>query len=185
MTNNGEAMIFTFFILIFEMMRLISNGWYVLFVKSKQEKKVLIKLLEFEIDAFLPLIKKERQWSDRRKTSFVPLFNSYVFVNIKSSIEFYKSLSISGACSFISFGNTYAIVAQNEIDKLRFLVNIDALEDIVVEQSLPEIGDSKIISHGFLAGFKCEVIQYQNKNKVKLESLQLNIIASIPLEYIN
>lgn len=163
------------------------KGWHVLYVKSKHEGKVLSKLQEIGLEAYLPLVKKEKQWSDRKKISYVPLFNSYVFVHIKSNMELYKSLSVSGACSFISFGDSYAIITQKEIDQLRYLVSLVGFDDIVIEQDLPEIGDYKTITKGVLAGFTCEIVQHKNKNqvKVRLESLQQNIIATLPLEYLN
>ena len=34
------------------------------------------------IEAFLPLIKTVRQWSDRKKTVVLPLIPSYVFVSL-------------------------------------------------------------------------------------------------------
>ena len=56
--------------------------WYVVYTKSKQEKKVAEGLKKLGIEAYCPLVTVMKQWSDRKKKVEVPLINSYVFVNI-------------------------------------------------------------------------------------------------------
>ena len=56
--------------------------WYAIYTKSRNEKKVSSLLAEQDIEHYLPLVKKIRQWSDRRKTVEEPLFSSYIFVHI-------------------------------------------------------------------------------------------------------
>lgn len=73
-----------------------TNGWYALYVKSRCEKKVHKSLKDISLESFLPQVIKIRQWSDRKKTILKPLFPSYVFVNINSSLEFHKALSVNG-----------------------------------------------------------------------------------------
>ncbi|CAN0601278.1 unnamed protein product, partial [Ectocarpus sp. 12 AP-2014] len=61
------------------------KNWYVLYVKPKNEKKVAERLLSHQIEVYCPMIKEVKQWSDRKKTIEVPLFKSYVFVQIAES----------------------------------------------------------------------------------------------------
>ena len=56
--------------------------WYAIFTKSRSEKKVYERLLDADIEAFLPIVKTVRQWSDRKKTVYLPLIPSYVFVKM-------------------------------------------------------------------------------------------------------
>lgn len=79
--------------------------WYVLYVKSRWEKKVNESLMNVHIESFLPLVKSARQWSDRKKINSSPLFPSYVFVHINSGLEFRKALTINEACGHFHFGN--------------------------------------------------------------------------------
>ncbi|MGY0408867.1 MAG: transcription termination/antitermination NusG family protein [Polaribacter sp.] len=83
-------------------------GWHVIYVKYRWEKKVHESLQEISLESFLPQIKTIKQWSDRKKTVLKPLFPSYVFVNINTSLEFHKALSVNGACTYIRFGKEYA-----------------------------------------------------------------------------
>lgn len=167
-------------------MKHLYNGWHVLYVKSRHEKKVYDKLIELSLDAFLPLVKTVKKWSDRKKVVLQPLFPSYVFVNLTSSLDFHKALSVSGACAYIQFGKEYAKVTDQEISKVKFLVEEDRITNIETNTPLPEIGEIKKISHGPLEGLKCEVLRVNNENKiiVRIDSLQQNIIATIPCSYL-
>ena len=44
----------------------IKKSWYAIYVKSRAEKKVALELEYNNIDYYLPLIKRLKQWSDRR-----------------------------------------------------------------------------------------------------------------------
>jgi transcription antitermination factor NusG len=58
--------------------------WYALYTKPRAEKLVHQRLIEVEIEAFLPLQKTIRIWSDRKKMIEKPLLSSYVFVKTKT-----------------------------------------------------------------------------------------------------
>ncbi|AUD06893.1 UpxY family transcription antiterminator [Spirosoma pollinicola] len=57
--------------------------WYVLFIKSRNEKKEAQKLRERNIEVYYPLVKKKRQWSDRIRIIEELLFSSYCFINLE------------------------------------------------------------------------------------------------------
>ncbi len=162
-----------------------SIGWHVLYVKSRCEKKVLESLKEKSLEGFLPLVKTVRKWSDRKKIVHKPLFPSYVFVNINSSLEFHKALSVSGACAYIRFGREYAKVTESEINRIKFLVGSQDITDIETNSELPKVGETKTILCGALTGLECEVLNVNNANKiiVRINSLQQNITATLPSYY--
>lgn len=160
-------------------------GWHVLYVKSRWEKKVHESLQDMSLESFLPQVKKVRQWSDRKKTILTPLFPSYVFVNINTSLEFHQALSVNGACAYISFGKEYGRVTEQEIEQLKLLVGVKDITDVVINKDRPKVGDVKKIGYGPLSGLECKVIKNGNLNKiiVQIQSLQQNITASIPACY--
>ena len=160
-------------------------GWHLLYVKSRWEKKVHESLQEISLDSFLPQVKRIRQWNDRKKTILKPLFPSYVFVNINSSLEFQKALSVNGVCAYIRFGKEYARVTEKEITQIKLLVGDKDITDIEMNTQLPKVGEIKKITYGPLSGLECEVLKVGNVNKiiVQIDSLQQNITASIPLHY--
>jgi len=48
-----------------------SKNWHALYVSSRTEKKVMQTLLSKNIEAYVPLVKTMRQWSDRKKNGRV------------------------------------------------------------------------------------------------------------------
>ena len=158
-----------------------TTGWYALYVKSRWEKKVHEYLQEISIESFLPQVKTIRQWSDRKKTILKPLFPSYVFVNINSSLEFHKALSVNGACAYIRFGKEYARVTEKEINQIQLLVGSKDVTDIVMDAHLPKVGEIKKIAYGPLSGLECEIIKVGSINKiiVRIHSIQMNVVAII------
>jgi transcription antitermination factor NusG len=161
------------------------TGWHVLYVRSHSEMKVNERLNKISLDSFVPRFKTIRQWSDRKKTIFKPLFPSYVFVNIHTPLEFHKSLTINGAGSFIKFGNTYARVKEEEINKIKLLVGAEDISNIETNIETPKVGETRRITYGSLNGLECEVLKTGKTNKiiVRIDSLRQNITATIPLRF--
>jgi len=160
------------------------SGWYVLYVKSRCEKRVNDLLQQYNLKSYLPLISKVKQWSDRKKVVQVPLFSSYVFVYSENQNEFTKALSIDGACCYIRFGKEYARVREQEIKNIKLFLNID-LNEIETCTTLPSVGEIIKIEHGPLAGLECRVAQIKNKKKVvvHINSINTNITATVPADY--
>tara|TARA_R110000744_G_scaffold38995_8_gene88911 strand:+ start:6717 stop:7244 length:528 start_codon:yes stop_codon:yes gene_type:complete len=163
------------------------NGWHVLYVQYRHEKKVCQELQEKGIDAFLPMTTTVRKWSDRKKKVEIPLFPSYLFVYINSDKDFHSVLTIDTPCSYVSFGNEYGQVSQKEIDQIKMLLQGKVVRDIEVDRELPSIGDKLKIMRGELSGLECEVYRIDNlqKIRVRLSSLRQNISATIPLSYLS
>lgn len=162
------------------------QGWHVLYVKYRHESKVYRELTEKNIEAFLPMATSIRKWSDRTKKIQVPLFPSYVFVNIKSNKDFHDVLTVDSGCSYLSFGGEYGQVSQNEISQIKLLVEGKDVSDVQITTGLPKIGDKFKIEHGELSGLECEVFRIDNQHKisVRLSSLRQNISATVPLSYL-
>ena len=97
------------------------KNWHALYVRSRAEKKVLSQLEEKGIEAYLPLITKLKQWSDRRKKVEEPLFKSYVFVRC-SKKDFINVLSVYGVLKFVSFEHEAVIVPENQIVAIKKFV---------------------------------------------------------------
>jgi len=158
-------------------------SWHVVYVKSRFERKVHESVSEMAIESYLPMVKTVSRWSDRRKVIEKPLFPSYVFVNIKSSLEFYKVLSVNGACAYIRIGSEYATIREKEINQIKLLIGDKNITDIETNVQLPQVGETKKITYGPLNGLDCEVIKADNHNKiiVRINSLRQNILATVPL----
>ena len=146
-------------------------GWYVLYVKSYNEKKVYEVLKENDLESYVPLMKTIRKWSDRKKTIYKPIFPSYVFVNLKSPKEFNDVLDIDGACAYIRFGKEYARISENEINKIKILTGTDDITEIEVMQKIYKVGDVHKILYGPLSGLDCEIVD--NLDKIGGQCIEL------------
>jgi len=59
----------------------VGQSWWMLYTKSRQEKRLMRHLRRLEIAHYGPQIpKRQRSPSGRIRTSYVPLFNNYVFL---------------------------------------------------------------------------------------------------------
>ncbi len=167
--------------------KLLKIGWYVLYVRSRHEKKVDNLLKESGLESFLPLVKTVRKWSDRKKLIEAPLFPSYVFVKINSAKDFYKASSIEGACTFVRCGGQYALAKEDEIQKIKLFLGSNDITNISNDRHDLEIGEIMQIQYGSLAGLECEVLKINNENKilVRLNSINQSITATIPPQFLS
>lgn len=94
--------------------------WYAIFTKPRSEKKVLQRMIDHEIEAFLPMVKTVRQWSDRKKTLEVPLIPSYIFVHMPEK-DLFKTLPIQGTVNVLKHLGKPAKIREVEIENLRIL----------------------------------------------------------------
>jgi transcription antitermination factor NusG len=88
--------------------------WRVVYTYPQQEKKIFNKLLALGMNAYLPLRKIVKQWSDRKKQLEVPLFPNYLFVKVPDIYRF-RVLAIPGVTRFISFDGRLAAVSDKEM----------------------------------------------------------------------
>ncbi|AXT51946.1 UpxY family transcription antiterminator [Aquimarina sp. BL5] len=162
-------------------------GWYVVYVRSRYERKVHEFLQENSILSFLPLTQIIKKWSDRKKLVEVPLFPSYVFVKVNSSKDFFDILSVKGVCDFLRCGRDYAVVSEKEIIKIKLLLSSNYEIEIESSDQMPKIGELKKINDGPLNGLECEVLRINHKDKivVRLNSIRQNITTVMPSGYLS
>ncbi|WP_367180652.1 transcription termination/antitermination NusG family protein [uncultured Kordia sp.] len=72
-------------------------NWYVLNVKSPWVRKMYESLTKVSLNSLFPLLKTIQQCSERNKVILSKLSSSYAFVNINSSLEFRRTLSVNDA----------------------------------------------------------------------------------------
>jgi len=93
-------------------------SWYAIYTRPRHEKKVNAQLTEKEIETFLPLISRKRQWKDRKKTVEMPLFSSYLFVDFEYKYRF-DVLETDGVVKIVNFNGSPAVVPDWQIESLR------------------------------------------------------------------
>jgi transcription antitermination factor NusG len=157
--------------------------WYAVYTNPRAEKLVWGRLEELNLEAFLPLQKTYRQWSDRKKMVEKPLISSYVFVKVIPK-QFPLVFKTPGVVKFVSFEGQPVPIPQNQIDNLKLLINSNAEIEVTLEHL--EKGDNVRVMRGSLTGLTGELILHGGKKKVviRIDKLEQNIIVTIPVTFL-
>ena len=97
-------------------------NWYVLYTKSRSEKKVEEELLSLGINAYCPTRSEVRLWSDRKKRIEIPLLPSMVLVNVDDE-HINRVFESSLVVRYMFWLGKRATVRQSEIDILKKYLN--------------------------------------------------------------
>jgi transcription antitermination factor NusG len=149
--------------------------WYVVYTRSKWEKKVVELLSKKGIENFCPLVIVLKQWADRKKKVEEPLFNSYVFVRA-SHADHLLIQQTDGIVNFVYWLGKPAIVKDNEIEAIRSYLNNSY--SLSIEKIQVNVNDTVRIVSGPLLLKEGNVLDVQkNSIKIQLPSLGYAIIA--------
>jgi transcriptional antiterminator RfaH len=144
-------------------------SWYVVYTKPKWEKKVAEQLCKLGIENYCPLVTKVRQWSDRKKKVEVPLFNSYVFVQLAESDRNLVFQS-AGVVRYLFWLGKPAIVRDEEINTIKNWLDKPNKLDLTVVPF--QIGDKITLDSGPFSNQEAIVKEVTNNHYVLvLESL--------------
>jgi len=120
-------------------------NWYVVYTKPKWEKKVAERLNEIGVVTYCPLITKVSQWSDRKKIVSMPLFNSYIFVQIEEK-ERNRIFEVMGAVRYLFWLGKPAMVRDSEIEAIRNWLSGSDVYEVSLDQW--KKGDKIVLDSG-------------------------------------
>src|SRR5437762_2452295 len=132
------------------------RSWYAVYTKPRWEKKVYSLLSERGFEAYCPLNKVRKKWSDRVKWVEEPLFKSYVFVHIGED-EQTKVRMTNGVVNFVYWLGKPAIVLDKEIQIIRKFLN--EYTDVRAEPLDLEANDKVQIQRGVLMNQEAKVVK--------------------------
>ncbi len=159
-----------------------NKKWFAIYAKSRSEKKVHKLLEDIDVESFLPLITRVKQWSDRKKKVEEPLFRSYLFVHIDLT-DYYKVLQVPGVVKFINFENRPVPVPENQIVAIRQYVNDSDLHDDINYDDFKE-GELVRIKSGQMKDLVGRFVKIKGKHRIIIDiesvgqSLPINISRS-------
>lgn len=156
----------------------MNTKWFALYTKSRAEKRVNEELLEKGISTYLPLEKKLKQWSDRKKWVESPFIRSYIFVNIREK-EIQKALNTPGVVKVVKFDGKPAPVREAQIKIIQSILASN--ENFEVCKEVFEPGEKVRIEEGLLKGIEGELVHHLNKYKVliRIDAINQNILVRI------
>ena len=152
--------------------------WLALYTKSRQEKIVMKRLLEDGIEAFVPLHKVVRQWSDRRKLVEEPLIRSYCFVHVIPTQQ-HQVLSTPGAVRYVWFSGRPAAIPAKQIDLLKILTGYNIPVECIPGNIKP--GSLVKITAGPMAGYTGELVSVLGKSRVIVRLTELETAISLTI----
>jgi len=153
------------------------KNWYVVYTKPRWEKKVYTLLTDKNIEAYCPLNKVRRKWSDRIKWVEEPLFKSYVFVKVAAE-ELTEVRMISGVVNFVYWLGKPAIVKNKEIEIIRKFLN--DYEEVWTEPIELQKDARVVITRGAFMDKEARVVKVtHNKVRVLIESIGYSLVAVI------
>lgn len=157
--------------------------WKVIYVASRQEKKVASQLEREGVAFYLPLYKKLQQWSDRKKWVEFPLFNGYLFVK-PDAWQRDKVLEIPGVVAYLRYDGADAQVRDEEIAVIQKITESGyALETIHTPEDF-EVGEFVEVAEGPLKGQRVDIIRRNNSEEflVSFDTLGQSIKISLPYQ---
>ena len=119
--------------------------WYVIYTKPRAELKVAGQLKDMGIRTYCPTVTEEHLWSDRKKKVTLPLFRSYVFVNLNPK-DRNQVFAAPGVVNYLFWLGKPAEVRDQEIQTIEAWNENQGVERMKVEQLSP--GDRVTISKG-------------------------------------
>lgn len=165
------------------MIRHKSYQWYAVRTRYKCEKFVAEALQQKGITAYVPLLKRRRQYVRKVKDVTLPLINCYAFVCINAS-EYLQVLETQHVVGYLKIGGQLIAIPNQEIALLKQVVGEQL--DIKIEPKSWIAGDPVEIIGGSLTGIKGILAKRQGKNEfiVDLESIGFQMSMIIENQYL-
>ena len=153
------------------------KNWYVIYTKPRWEKKVYSLLTDKNIEAYCPLNKVRRKWSDRVKWVDEPLFKSYVFVRVEAA-DLTSVRMVNGVVNFVYWLGKPAVVKNQEIEVIRKFLND---HDEVWAEPVDLQKDARVVIRRGAFMDKEARVMGVDKNKVRLliESIGYSLVAVV------
>ncbi len=143
--------------------------WYAIRTRSRHEKMVSDQLEKQGIENFLPLVKRNRKWSDRIKEVELPLFTGYNFVRLAfGSPDRLQVLKTHGVAGFVGRNAASSAIPENQIQDIRTLL---ASKVAFEEQPFLKVGQRVRIRGGALDGME-GILSARNDDRSLVISLE-------------
>lgn len=161
--------------------------WFALYTNPRAEKSLSRLFKKYKIDHYLPLIKERKKWSDRFKIIETPRLKSYIFVNIIFWKDKVTVLQLPGAHHFVFAKGVPAVLEEEEMEKLKDLVENYGAQTEVIKNEALQPGKIVKITEGPFAGRKMEIIKRKNDVTLILRfpSIDQAIIAEMSIDKIS
>lgn len=151
-------------------------SWFAVYTKPRWEKKVTDGLLSHGFEAYCPLNRTLRQWSDRKKWVELPLLPSYVFVRVSPEEEA-KVRMVAGVINYVYWLGKKAVIREEEIAALKDFVS--SHQNIQIERLDYQPGDVISLDSGPFTGKEATVTAVKGKRiELVLQELGMRLVVN-------
>lgn len=134
------------------------GAWYGVRVKPRSEFKASEELSVQGFEAFLPVRRVRRRWSDRVKVLAAPLFPGYLFCQFHT-VNRSRVLRTPGVAYILGYGRTPTPVSEREVRSIRRLVESGM---VLVDYPYLQAGQRVRIERGPLTGVEGIIVKAEN-----------------------
>ncbi len=158
------------------------KNWFALYVRPKHEFKAKNELETINVQNYLPVITKVKQWSDRKKKIDEPLIKGYIFI-YADECERLASLEGKSVVKCISDKGRPAKIPEWQIENLKNLLSHKGEFNVINKLAT---GTSVEIIDGPFKGVQgiVETVENVNRLAVSIELLNRSIVVHLPKESI-
>jgi len=162
---------------------IVNTSWYVIYTKPRWEKKISSVLDAKGIENYCPLNRIKKQWSDRKKIVYEPLFKGYIFIKIDEAHK-WDVKQIEGIINYVYWLGKPAKVKEEEIITIKKFLS--EFENVEVTDSLISRSTKVQVSQGVLMNYKGVVVEVLgNKARVQIDSMGIRLSAILEKKYLN
>ena len=156
--------------------------WIAVRSKPRAEKVALKQLEKKGMQAYLPLVRQKRKWSDRMKWVELPLLPGYLF----AKVELKKSLFVlqtHGVSTVVKFGDEVAVVQESVVTSIRLA--LEGGYELEPTEYFTN-GDEVEVIEGPMKGMKGIVSAIKGVEKliIKIDALQQAISVHIETKFL-
>jgi transcription antitermination factor NusG len=153
-------------------------SWYAVLTRSRQEKASAAALRSVGVTTFLPLVTETHRWSDRKQKVTVPLFPSYLFVQIPFGSDLkIRTLRTPGIVRFVG-DHTGALAIRDE--EIQYVQTLLSQERSYAPYPYLRLGQKVRIVGGALDGIEGTLIDKGPKTRlvISVELIQRSLAVS-------
>jgi transcription antitermination factor NusG len=133
------------------------HPWFALQTRFRHEELVARQLRNKGYEAFLPVYKCRRRWSDRVKELELPLFPGYLFCRFSPANRL-PILTIPGVARVVGVGRTLVPIAEDEIAAIQKAVQSDLPRQ---PWPFPRVGQRVQVVCGSLSGVEGILLSFR------------------------
>jgi transcription antitermination factor NusG len=157
-----------------------TKNWYVVYTRSRCEKKVNSILSKRGVESYCPLNRCHKKWADRNKIVLEPLFKSYVFIKVTTKEIVSVKQMTSDIVNVVYWLGSPAIIREDEIVNIQLFLG--EYQNVKIEKREVRVNDRIKIIQGPLMNTVGKIGEVRkNIVKVLIPSLGYMLTAEVKI----